>query len=105
MNKLVKEMFTPGPMVSVQGIRIFGSYLIRAKLYPLERSTGLFNCNGKRCQLCLNVTETKAFSSTVTRKEYKINHKFNCNDKCLIYLHTCNKCKLQHMGKNGQISA
>lgn len=98
-------MFTPGPMVSVQGIRIFGSYLIRAKLYPLERSTGLFNCNGKRCQLCLNVTETKAFSSTVSKKEYKINHKFNCSDKFLIYLLTCNKCMLQYLGKTGQILA
>ena len=54
---------------------------------------------------CLNVTETKAFSSTVSKKEYKINHKFNCSDKFLIYLLTCNKCMLQYLGKTGQISA
>ena len=41
----------------------------------------------------------KRFFSTVTRKEYKINHKFNCNDKCLTYLLTCNKCILQYLGK------
>ena len=63
--------------------------LVRAKLYPIERSVGLVKCNVKQCQVCLNVTETKTFSSTVTNKEYIINHKFNCNGKCLIYLLAC----------------
>ena len=78
-----KEIFTLGPMVSFRGARKLGSYLVRAKLYPIERSLGSFKCNGKRCQVCLNVSETKTFSSTVTKKEYIINHKFNGNDKCL----------------------
>ena len=42
----------------------------------------------------------KKNSSTVTKKEYKINRKFNCNDKCLIYLLTCNECMLQYAGKS-----
>ena len=45
------------------------------------------------------MTETKTFSSTVTKKEYKINHKFNCNDKYVIYLLMCSKCMLQYVGK------
>ena len=72
-------------MVSFRGASKLGSYLVRAKLYPLGRSVGSFKCNIKRCQVCLNVAETKTFSSPVTKKEYKIDHKFNCNDKCLIY--------------------
>ena len=48
----------------------------------------------------LNVTETKAFSSTVSKKECKMNHKFNYNDKCLICLLLCNKCMLQYVGTN-----
>ena len=87
-------------MVLFRGARKLGSYLVRAKFYPLERSVGSFKCNGKRCQVCLNVTETKTFSSTVTKKKYKINHKSNCNDKCQIYLITRNKCILQYVGKN-----
>ena len=86
-------------MVLFRGARKLGCYLVRAKFYPLERSVGSFKCNGKRCQVCLNVTETKTFSSTVTKKKYKINHKFNCNDKCQIYLITHNKCILQYVGK------
>ena len=75
------------------------SYLVRAKLYPLERSVGLFKCNSKRCQVWLNVTETNTFSSSVDKKEYVINHSFNCNDKCIVYLLTCNKCEMQYVGK------
>ena len=28
-----------------------------------------------------------------------INHKFNCNDKCLVYLLTCNRYKKQYVGQ------
>ena len=47
LSKEVKEIFTPGPMVSFRGGRKLGSYLVTAKLYPIERSVGLFKCNGK----------------------------------------------------------
>ena len=99
LSKEVKEIFTPGSMVSFRGTRKLGSYLVRAKLYPIERSVGSFKCSGKPCQIYLNVTETKTFSITVTKKEYIINHKFNCNDKCLIYLLMCKKRMLQYVGK------
>ena len=99
MNDEVKKAFTPGPMVSFQGTRKLSSYLVTEKLYPLEKSVGSFKCNGKRCQVCINVTESNTFSSSVDKKEYVINHSFNCNDKCIIYLLTCNKCKMQYLGK------
>ena len=99
MNDEVKKAFTPGPMVSFQGTRKLSSYLVTEKLYPLEKSVGSFKCNGKRCQVCINVTESNTFSSSVDKKEYVINHSFNCNDKCIIYLLTCNKCKMQYAGK------
>ena len=38
----------------------------------------------------------KRFSSTFTKKEYKLNHKFICNNKCLIHILTCRKCMLLH---------
>ena len=99
MNDEVKETFTPGPMVSFRGARKLSSYLEGAKLYPLERSVGSFKCNGKRCQVWINVTESNTFSSSVDKKEYVINHSFNCNDKCIIYFLTCNKCKMQFIAK------
>ena len=38
LNKQVKEIFTLGPVVSFQGAKKLGSYLVGAKLYLLERS-------------------------------------------------------------------
>ena len=57
-----------GPVVSFRGARKVNSYLIRARLYPLERTVGSFKCNKTRCQVCQNVNETDTFSSTVTKK-------------------------------------
>ena len=70
-------------MVSFRSARKLSSYLVRAKLYPLKRKVGSFECKGKRCQTCLNVNETDSFASSVTKEEYKINHCFDCSKKML----------------------
>ena len=64
-----------------------------------ERRIGPFKCGGKRCQDCLNVTETETFTSTSTNQTYKINHEFNCNKSSHIYLLTCNICRKQNVGQ------
>ena len=74
-----QEVFMPGPMVTFRSSGKLSSYLVRAKLYPLERVTGSCKCHGKRCAVCLNVNETSTFSSSVIHETYKINHKFDCN--------------------------
>ena len=99
MNNEVKKVFTPKPMISFRSAKKMSCYLVRAKLYPEERSKGSFKCGSKRCEVCLNVNETSTFASTVTGETYIINHKFNCNDKCLVYLLTCNCCKKQYVGQ------
>ena len=72
MNEELKHLFTPGPMVSFRSSRKISSYLVRAKLYPVERSVGSFNCKRPRCQICTYVNETDSFTSTVTGETYKI---------------------------------
>ena len=98
MNEELKHLFTLGPMVSFRSSRKISSYLVRAKLYPVERSVGSFNCKRPRSLICTYVTETDSFTSTVTGETYKINHKFDCIEKCLIYLLTCSKCRKQYVG-------
>ena len=102
MNEDVKSVFTPTPMIPFRSARKLSSYLIRAKLYPLERTVGSVQCKGKRCQTCHNVKETETFTSTTTGKTSKINHKFNRNDKCLVYLLTCNVCLKQMLDKQSR---
>ena len=57
--------------------------------------------NGSKCcAVSKYITETDTFfTSTVTGKACKINHHFDCNDKCLFYLLTCNKCKRKYTGQ------
>ena len=94
----VKKVFTPAQFVSFRSARNLKSFLVRSKVYPLERKTGSEKCNGKRCLVCLNVAETDTFESFQTKKQYKINHNLNCNDKCLVYLLSCKICGLQYVG-------
>ena len=64
----------------------------------MERKTGSCKCKGNRCQVCLNVSETEKFTSTVTHMSHKIKHSFDCNDKCLTYLLACKTCLKQYFG-------
>ena len=41
----------------------------------------------------------KHISSTVTGKTYKINHKYDCDKNCLVYLLTCKRCGIQFVGQ------
>ena len=52
-----------------------------------------------RCQVCTSIQITDTFSSFVTKSACKINHNFNCNSKCLIYLLSCKTCGKQYTGK------
>ena len=99
MENEVKRVFTPKPMISLRSARKFSSYLVRDKLYPTERTVGPYKCDGKRREVCINVNETSTFTSTVTGETYMINHRFDCNERCLIYLLTCSKCKIQYVGR------
>ena len=98
MNEEGKKVFQPGPMVSFRSPRNLSSYLLRAKIYPMEKKTGSCKCKGSRYQVCLNASETETFTSTVTHTSYKIKHNSHCNDKCLIYLLTCKTCLKKYVG-------
>ena len=99
MNDVVKDTFTPGPMVSFRTSRKLSSYLVRAKLYPLERTVGSRKCSKKRCEVCENVQNSDTFQSSVTTETFKINHRLTCDDKCLVYLFTCKTCSKQYTGE------
>ena len=99
MDQETKNVFTPGPMATFHSARKLSSYLVRAKLYPIERIVGSHKGKCKRCEVCLNVQQTSCFSSSVTNETYKINHQLECNEKCLIYLLTCKNCLKQYFGQ------
>ena len=58
-------------MISFHKARKLSSYLVRAKLHPIQLQEHL-NAMEKRCQTCLSVNETETFTSTTTGQTYKI---------------------------------
>ena len=97
MDQEVKRTFTPETMVSYWSVRKLSSYLLMAKLYPTERKVGSCKSKGKRCNVCKNVLENDTFTCSNDQITYKINHKFDWNEKCLVCLITCNKLLKQYV--------
>ena len=88
----VQKVFQPPPMVSYRSVRRIKDYIVTSKLYPLVRNIGCGGCRNGRCQVCKNIKITNIFNSSTTQKSYKINHRFDSNDKCLIHLFSCRTC-------------
>ena len=99
MGKEVKRVSISQPMASFCSARKLNSYLVRAKLYPLERTVGSYKCKCKQCQVCNNITEGDSFTYINDQSNFKINHRFDCNERSLIYLITCNRCLMQYVGQ------
>ena len=97
LEEQVKKLFLPAPFVSLRSTRNLKSYLVKSKIYPVERKVGSEKCKSKCCLVCLNVSETDIFQLFQTKERYKINHQLNCNDKCLIYLLSCKIYGLQYV--------
>ena len=103
MDQEVKRTFTPQPKIFCQNTCRLNSDLPRAKLYPIEKNVGSCKCNGKYCEVCKNVLETDTSTCSNDQTTYKINLNFNCNENCLVYLITCNKCLKQYVGQRADI--
>ena len=73
-------------------------YIVRSKLYPVERKVGCGGCGSPRCQVCKSINITVEFTSFTIKKTYKINLSFDCNGKCLIYLLSFKSCGKQYEG-------
>ena len=58
-----------------------------------------YKCKSKRCQVCNNITEADSITCSNDQTNFKINHRFDCNERCLIYLITCNGCLKQYVGQ------
>ena len=74
------------------------NYIVRSKLHQLKIDVGCGGCGNGRCQVCKNIKVTDTFDSFTTKVSYKINHKFHCNDKCLIFFFSCITCGKQYTG-------
>ena len=94
----VQRIFSPPPIVSYRSATKVKDYIVRYNLHPVERKVGCQGCGRFRFQVFKSISITEEFISFTTKKTYKINHSFGCNDKCLIYLLSCKSCGKQYVG-------
>ena len=99
MNEKTKKVISPQPIISLRNPRKISSYLVRAKLSPLDGVVWSTICGKKRCEVCMNVSEMNTFTSNVTNETHKIYHKLTCDDNCLIYLLSCKCYAKQYVGE------
>ena len=45
----MKKFFTPKAMISFRSTRKLSNYLVRANMYPIERTAGSKTCGSKCC--------------------------------------------------------
>ena len=86
-------------MLSYRSARNKKDYIVRSKLQPDEGNVGCQGYANSRCKFCKSANITDEFPRFPTEKKTcKINHSFDCNDKCLIYLLTCKSYGKQYVG-------
>ena len=94
----VQKVFSPPPIVSYRSEREIKDCIVRSKLYLVERKAGCRRFDSSRCEVCKSINIIDEFTSFATKKTYKINHSFDCNEKCLIYRLSCRSCGTQDVG-------
>ena len=68
-------------MVSYRSARKIKDYIVRSKLVPLDRNVGCGGRGNGRCQVSKNKKVTDTFDSFTSKRSYKVNYKFDCNNK------------------------
>ena len=104
-DESVKRVLTLPSMVSYRSARKLSSYLVRAKLYPLQRKRGSYKCGNLRCLVSNNIEETDTFTSTVTSPSgiylFKVNNR-NTRTRCEICSKlTINTPERRHWRRSG----
>ena len=95
MTKKLRSLFTSSYSLYRSSGKI-KEYIVRSKLHPVERSVGCQGYGDSRYQVSENIKVTDRFTSFTTKNTHKINHSFDCNCKCQIYLFNRKKYCLQY---------
>ena len=107
-DKKMLEIFPQPPMTAFRQPSNLKTLLCKAKLqvprrFPPNRIIpGMKKCG--KCPIDIHIKDgnQKTFSSTNTRECYRLKGEFNCRTNGVIYLITCEKCKIQYVGQSGR---
>ena len=82
------------PPVTFHNPKALKDYSVRSKLQKRDSNdeeNGIYKCGNINCDIDNVLYLSNEFQSTVTRKRYHINFKFDCSSVNVIYLLTCRK--------------
>lgn len=96
------------PIVAYENHDNLRKLLIRSKFNNNPTSKILYfnkHCKNKKCTACNYIVNNSEFCSTITNKIYQIKSNLNCKSTNIIYLITCDHCKLQYVGQTSRTLA
>ena len=67
-----QKVFSPPPIVSYRSGKKIKGYIVRSKLYPVERKVVCRRCGSSRCQVSKSINIIDEFTSFTIKKTYKI---------------------------------
>ena len=70
MNGEIKQIFSAKPIISSGNAKNLNNYLVRAKVYSIERSTGMLPYSWKRCEGRKYSNKTESFTSSKLYKTH-----------------------------------
>lgn len=62
------------------------------------RHKGYFKCGATRCTCCDFSNVSPTFQSFITKENFPIKQYINCHSNWIVYLISCNICKMQYVG-------
>ncbi len=98
------EAFKEKPLVVYRRAKNLSDHLVRAKCTkdttpPQKRNPNLHSCKTPwNCRFCPTRKHPGNFRSTTTGRKYK-SPEYTCNTRNIVYLITCNRCKIQYVGE------
>ena len=101
-----KKIFSTPPMVAYRRPPNLRDLITRASITsrPSIDLHGFYNCSNTQCKMHPYNTTGNTFTSSVTKKVYRITQALDCTNHNIIYLVTCTKpnCQQQYVGETGR---
>jgi hypothetical protein len=91
------------PIIAYRRPKNLRDHLVRATISPKSQETDETGKNtpcGTPCSTCPHMLQTSEFTSNITKKKYKLQHKINCRTENIIYLIQCKRCPAQYVGES-----
>jgi hypothetical protein len=79
--------------------------LVRSQLVTdrINKTGAFVSCTSGQCLTCrYHASDATSFTSTKNNTVYNIPDNLSCASKDIIYLITCDKCKIQYVGETGR---